>query len=110
GDLKFVHSPVDPDQLYDLAADPDERANLATDSDWSAQVKDLRAEVARRWDLDRLYDDVVDDQSRRRLVNSALRVGTVTPWEYTPPNHAERQYMRNHLDLNEVERASRFPR
>jgi choline-sulfatase len=109
GDLKFVHSPVDPDQLYDLAADPDERTNLAADPDWSARVKDLREEVGRRWDLDSLYDEVVDDQSRRRLVNAALRVGTVTPWEYTPPNHAERQYMRNHLDLNEVEQGTRFP-
>ena len=110
GDLKFVHSPVDPDQLYDLAVDPDERTNLAADSDWSPRVKELREEVDRRWDLDRLYDEVVDDQSRRRLVNAALRVGTVTPWEYTPPNHAEKQYMRNHLDLNEVEQNTRFPR
>jgi choline-sulfatase len=110
GELKFVHSPVDPDQLYDLAADPDERTNLAADPHWSARVKDLREEVARRWDLDTLYDQVVDDQARRRLVNAALRVGTVTPWEYTPPNHGDRQYMRNHLDLNEVERSTRFPR
>ncbi len=24
---KFVHSPVDPDQLYDVVADPEERVN-----------------------------------------------------------------------------------
>ena len=30
---KFVHSPVDPDQLYDLVADPDERVNLAAQPD-----------------------------------------------------------------------------
>ncbi len=53
GDLKYVHSPVDPDQLYDLAADPDERVNLAQDHDWSAMVKGLREEVERRWDMDR---------------------------------------------------------
>src|SRR5579872_921654 len=29
GRLKFIHSPVDPDQLYDLTADPDECINLA---------------------------------------------------------------------------------
>ncbi len=39
GDLKYVHSPVDPDQLYDLAVDPEERVNLAQDHDWSAVVK-----------------------------------------------------------------------
>ena len=29
GSHKFIHSPADPDQLYDLAEDPDERRNLA---------------------------------------------------------------------------------
>ena len=110
GDLKYVHSPVDPDQLYDLAADPHERVNLALDPDWSVPVKELRARVERDWDMDALYADVVADQARRRLVNAALRTGTVTPWEYTPPYDGGGQYMRNHLDLNVVERASRYPR
>jgi len=110
GDLKYVHSPVDPDQLYDLANDPLERVNLAEDPDWAVRLKALRTEVAERWDLDALYDDVVDDQARRRLVNAALRVGVVTPWEYVPPVDPTRQYMRNHLDLNDLERTTRFPR
>src|SRR4029078_7271535 len=67
GDLKFVHSPVDPDQLYDLADDPLERVNLAEDPDWSVRLKELRAEVAERWDLDALYDEVVDKQGPLRL-------------------------------------------
>jgi len=110
GDLKYVHSPVDPDQLYDLAADPQERVNLAADPDWAVPVKELRARVERDWDMDALHADVVADQARRRLVNAALRTGTVTPWEYTPPNDGGGQYMRNHLDLNVVERAGRYPR
>ena len=110
GDLKYVHSPVDPDQLYDLAADPQERVNLAADPDWAVPVKELRARVDRDWDMDALHADVVADQARRRLVNAALRTGTVTPWEYTPPNDGGGQYMRNHLDLNVVERAGRYPR
>ncbi len=32
GRYKFVHSPVDPDQLYDLHEDPDELQNLAPDA------------------------------------------------------------------------------
>ena len=110
GDLKYVHSPVDPDQLYDLAVDPDERVNLASDSDWAVPVKELRAEVDRRWDMDALQTQVIDDQARRRLVNAALRTGTVTPWEYTPPTDGSSQYMRNHLDLNVVEWSNRYPR
>lgn len=109
GELKFVHSPVDPDQLYDLAADPDERVNLASDPDRSRQVKELRAEVERRWDLDALTADVVEDQARRRFLDRALRQGRVAPWEYTPTVDGGQQYMRNHLDLNDVERATRYP-
>ena len=48
GRYKFVHSPADPDQLYDNAADPDERVNLALQSDRAAVVADFRAEVGRR--------------------------------------------------------------
>jgi choline-sulfatase len=110
GDLKFVHSPVDPDQLYDLAADPDERVNLAEDSDWGTRIKELRREVDWRWDLGAVHTDVLADQARRRLVGHSLRQGTVTPWEYNPPYDGRQLYMRNHLDLNEVERVSRFPR
>ncbi|CUR55814.1 Choline-sulfatase [metagenome] len=110
GDLKYVHSPVDPDQLYDLAADPLETRNLAEDPGWDSHLKALRQQVERDWDLDSLYDNVVDDQARRRLVNAALRTGVVTPWEYTPPADGSQQYMRNHLDLNQVEHGNRYPR
>ena len=81
GDLKFVHSPVDPDQLYDLAADPDERVNLAEDPDFSPRIKELRREVDWRWDLGAVHQDVLADQARRRLIGHSLRQGTVTPWE-----------------------------
>ena len=110
GDLKYVHSPVDPDQLYDLEVDPHERVNLAADPDWSARVKEFRDRVDRDWDMDALFADVVADQARRRLVNEALRTGTVTPWDYTPPTDGTNEYMRNHLDLNVVEQTTRFPR
>ncbi len=85
GALKFVHSPVDPDQLYDLDADPDERVDLAADPDWSSRVRELRREVGDRWDMDSLTADVVADQARRRLLDAALRTGRVTPWEYSRP-------------------------
>ena len=110
GNLKFVHCPADPDQLFDLAADPHELVNLATDAGWSAAVAELRAEVAARWDLDALHDAVLQDQARRRFVSEALRSGQYTPWDYTVPFDGSTQYMRNHLDLNDVERLARYPR
>ena len=110
GDLKFVHCPADPDQLYDLSADPDELVNLATNPAHTDLVARLRAEVTHRWNLDALTADVLASQTRRRLLDTALRQGRFTPWEYTPPRDGGHEYMRNHLDLNEVERLTRWPR
>jgi choline-sulfatase len=107
---KFIHCPADPDQLYDIVDDPDETVDLIDDPDRSELVASLRAEVDARWDLARLHQEVLVDQGRRRYVDGALRQGRYTPWEYTPPRDATGEYMRNHLDLNEVERGARWPR
>ena len=45
GQHKFIHSPPDPDQLYDLAADPGEQVNLAGDP---AAARTSSARSARR--------------------------------------------------------------
>jgi choline-sulfatase len=108
--LKFVHCPADPDQLFDLTADPHELNNLATDEVWAATVAEFRAEVAQRWNLGQLYAEVLADQARRRFISEALRADVFTPWDYTPPADGSTQYMRNHLDLNDVERLARWPR
>jgi choline-sulfatase len=110
GDLKFVHCPADPDQLFDLAADPDELHDLAADHGHAATVAAFRAEVDQRWDLAAVTDDVRHSQARRRLVANALRTGRFTPWDHTPHRDASGEYMRNHLDLNDVERNARWPR
>ncbi len=76
---KFVHSPVDPDQLYDLAADPDERVNLAAHPAHAQKTTEFRAEVARRWQLPALHDAVVASQRQRHFVYPApLRAGTLS--------------------------------
>jgi choline-sulfatase len=110
GSYKFVHCPVDPDQLYDLATDPDELHNLAADPRHAAAVAAFGNEVTNRWNLEQLTADVLADQARRRFIDSAMRQGTFTPWDYTPPRDAAGEYMRNHLDLNDVERLARWPR
>ena len=90
GDLKYVHSPVDPDQLYDLAADPHERVNLAKDPDWSVRVKELRARVERRLGHGR----PLRRRGRRPGAAQAGQRGAAHrhrhPWEYTPPHDGGR--------------------
>jgi choline-sulfatase len=110
GNLKYVHCPADPDQLYDLATDPHELHNLASELAWTAMVNELHAEVAKRWHMPALSAAVLQDQARRRLIDTANRQGFFTPWDYTPRRDSSMEYMRNHLDLNEVERTARWPR
>jgi choline-sulfatase len=110
GRWKFIHSPADPDQLFDLTNDPREVHNLAGDPEAGDLVQELRAEVAERWDLTSLHASVIENQQARMLVTKALRSGQFTSWEWTPPRNASNEYMRNHLDLNDVERLARWPR
>jgi choline-sulfatase len=106
GSDKFVHTPTDPDQLYDLAADPEERTNLAE----AERAQPFRAEITARWDLPRLHAAVLASQRRRHLVTAALKAGKYTPWDFEPRRDASRLYVRNTLDLDDIEAAARFPR
>lgn len=109
GPFKYVYSEPDPEQLYDLSADPHELVNLAGRADYEAVRRAFAAEVAARWEPAQLRQAVLASQRRRRLAAQALRAGAHTPWDFQPQREASRQYMRNHLDLNELERRSRFP-
>jgi choline-sulfatase len=108
GRYKFVHSPTDPDQLFDLAADPGERTNLASSS--AGLTAEFRREVAARWDLTTLDRDVRQSQQRRMAVSKALGTGTQTPWDFAPAYDASHRYIRNHMDLARLEEMARFPR
>ena len=110
GDTKFIHSPVDPDQLYDLAADPDERVNLAAEPGHAPAVSALRTEIAGRWDLAALDAAVRASQRRRRLVAAALTEGADPHWDHQPIRDASRSYIRRYADLDDLEARARFPR
>ncbi|WP_298685696.1 choline-sulfatase [uncultured Sphingomonas sp.] len=107
---KFIHCPADPDQLFDLVADPDELANLASDPAHAATVAAFRREVGDRWDLPRIEAEVLASQSRRRLVAAATAKGTTKAWDYQPFRDAAQDYVRGHMDLEDLEASARFPR
>jgi len=109
GRYKFVHSPVDPEQLYDLAEDPDEVRNLAPMPQHAARVQEFLGQVSRRWDMSALQAEVIASQRRRHLVDAALRNGRYTPWDFQPFRDATRQYVRNDQDLGDFEAMARFP-
>jgi choline-sulfatase len=109
GSWKLIHSPADPDQLFDLSTDPLERNNRATDPAAAEILASLRAEVAARWDLAQIDRDVRDSQRRRRIVGESHTVGRPPEWDYAPPYDASRRYIRNHTDLGDLEAMARYP-
>jgi choline-sulfatase len=107
---KFVWSAADPPQLYDLDADPTELVNLATTGEHTEHadtVAAFSAEVRERWDPAAIDRQVRDSQRARADVDRALRQGRYRAWDFQPAADASEQYMRNHLDLNEVESGRR---
>ena len=109
GALKFVYSLDDVCMLYNLHTDPDELHNLAREPAHQTTVNAFLDEVAQRWNMPTLHAQVLHSQRRRRLVYQALTQGKLTSWDHQPVVHASQQYMRNHMDLDDLEKRARFP-
>ena len=110
-----VHSPADPDQLYDLASRiPEERRQSGGCSRHEARAgRGLSGtEVARRWDLPKLDARRAHEPAsapagrmQRSTKGEADSRGT-----YQPVRDAAKLYMRNTIDLDDLEARARFPR
>ncbi len=110
GKWKFNRCALDPDQLFNLEADPHELVNLAPEPKHAGTLAQLQAKCEARWDLAAFDAAVRQSQARRRVVYEALRKGGYYPWDYQPLQKASERYMRNHMDLNDLEESQRFPR
>jgi choline-sulfatase len=109
GRWKFIHTPSDPDQLFDLESDPLELVNLAGAAEYESVVRGFRSEVADRWDLGAIERDVRASQRARLAVFRALQQGATYPWDFQPSRVASKQYTRNTMDVARREQQSRFP-
>ena len=109
GPWKFVYSEQDPLLLFNLDNDPLERQNLAESSEHKGILAGFLAEARERWDIPAIHAATLASQRRRRLVAEALSQGKLTSWDHQPWVDASQQYMRNHIDLDDLERRARFP-
>ncbi len=77
-------------------------------------ISGFMREVYQRWDLEKIREQVLESQRRRRLVFGALTKGVQTPWEYVTPVDPTSQYHRNMgkagQPLGDVETIARWPR
>ncbi len=109
GNYKYIFNEFDPPQLYDLHADPHELNNLAGQAAYAEVERSFERELDQQWQPAALRTAIIASQRRRRLVDGALRQGRFNAWDFQPYQDASGMYMRNHLDLNDLERRARFP-
>ena len=97
GKWKYITCPADGSQLYNLEADPLELNDLVKgfskresvgieqggDEAWNV-FQGFEEEAKAKWDFEKITQDVLLSQRKRRLVWSALKKGKFTSWDYNP--------------------------
>jgi choline-sulfatase len=106
GPWKFIHSPVDPDQLFNLIDDPLELNNLASSHPIAQK---FNAEVVAKFDIPKIHEAVLQSQQARLMMFEAMKHGGHFPWDFQPLRDASEQYTRNHMSVTERDLKSRFP-
>ena len=106
GPWKFIHSPVDADQLFNLVDDPLELNNLAASHPLG---RTMRKEVETKFDIPRIHADVLQSQKSRLMLFEAMKNGSLFPWDFQPLRKASEQYTRNHMSVTDRDLKSRYP-
>ncbi|WPO99914.1 choline-sulfatase [Pseudomonas sp. HR96] len=109
GPWKFIYSEDDPCLLFDVLSDPLERRELSQCAEHGEVFSAFLAEARAKWDVAHIREQVLASQRRRRLVFEALTCGKLKSWDHQPLVDASQQYMRNHIDLDDLERKARYP-
>ncbi len=94
GRYKYIFCDDDPPLLFDRTTDPRETRNLSGLPEVAEVETRLAGFVRRNWDLDGLKRRVLEDQSRRRLVDRAHALGRSPSWDYDTMKPGSAQYFR----------------
>ena len=94
GSLKYIHSAVDPKQLFDLAADPREQANQIDNPAYADERDALAQLVGARWHEEHLTRAIVASQKRRLFLREVLARGRQQSWDFVPGDELEQHCLR----------------
>ena len=94
GSLKYIHSAVDPKQLFDLETDPHEQVNQFENPDYRETRDSLAQLVSQQWDVESLTRDIISSQRRRIFLREALAKGKLHDWDYHPADELEQHCLR----------------
>jgi choline-sulfatase len=75
GSWKYITSLVDPPQLFNLVDDPLEMNNLATSPKYAQVFASFDAEANKKWNFQKIHQDVLASQRRRQITWGALQIG-----------------------------------
>jgi choline-sulfatase len=107
GPWKFIHTPSDPDLLFNLVEDPLELKNMA---EAHPIAHEFRREIEKAFDISLITEAVLRSQQSRHMMFEALRRGEHFPWDFQPLRRASEQYTRNHMSVTDRDLKSRLPR
>lgn len=106
GPWKFIHTPTDLDQLFNLVDDPNELHNLAPTHHLA---QEFRAEVEAKFNIAQIHAEVLQSQQSRLMLFEAMKKGAHFPWDFQPLRDASEQYTRNHMSVTQRDLNARFP-
>ena len=104
--VKFIYTHGHPDLMYDLAADPLELDNLIGRPEYAGIERELRAEILRDWDPERIHHACIRSQKERLFIHRST--GGEPGWAYEYRSGDGQRYVRNASAVGAKARA-RYP-
>ena len=104
--VKFIYTHGHPDLMYDLDGDPLELDNLIGRAEYDAIERDLREEILRGWDPDRVHHACIQSQRDRLFIHRTT--GGEPGYAYEHRSGDGQRYVRNASAVGAKARA-RYP-
>jgi choline-sulfatase len=93
--FKYIHSDVDPLQLFNLEDDPHECHNLIDDPLHANRKSQMQNLVNENWDVEALKDRILLSQKRRLFLRSISASEMPGLWEFVPQDQVEKFCLRS---------------